>query len=110
LLGGGSLPESEWNHANSQKQKQKQVKGASKKMRFNGGVKLFFHFTFSFFKSEILDCMRGHGRGAGVGRALGVGAILGVGVGVGPAEAAQYLPPVFKGLGFSPPPVLPRRM
>jgi hypothetical protein len=32
-----------------------------------------------------------------------VGAILGVGVGVGPAAAAQYLPPVFKGLGFSPP-------
>jgi hypothetical protein len=65
-------------------------------MGFNGGVKLFFHFTFSFFKSEILDCMRGYGRGAGVGRALGVGAILGVGVGVGLGAAAQYLPPVFK--------------
>ncbi len=99
LLGGDSLPEREWNHANShkQKQKQKQVKGASKKMRFNGGVKLFFHFTFSFFKSEILDCMRDHGRGGGVGRALGVGAILGVGA------AAQYLPVLIRVMPSAPP-------
>jgi hypothetical protein len=50
LLGCGSLPEGEWDHANGYKQNQ--VKGASKKVRSNGGVKLFFHFAFSFFKSE----------------------------------------------------------
>jgi hypothetical protein len=55
VLGGGSLPEREWDHANSHKHKQKQVKCASKKMGFNGGVKLFFHFTFSFFKSEFFS-------------------------------------------------------
>jgi hypothetical protein len=42
LLGGGSLPEREWVHANGHKQKQ--VKGASKKMRFDVGISLFFHF------------------------------------------------------------------
>src|SRR5882724_9187195 len=53
LLGCGSLPEREWDHANGYKQNQ--VTGALKKMAFNGGVKLFFHFTFSFFKSEFFS-------------------------------------------------------
>jgi len=44
LLGGGSLPEREWDHANGHKHKQ--VKGASKKMRFNGRVSLFFNGRF----------------------------------------------------------------
>src|SRR5439155_19775228 len=42
LLGGRSLPEREWDDANSHRQKQ--VKGASKKMRFDVGISLFFHF------------------------------------------------------------------
>src|SRR6185369_2855001 len=41
LLGRGSLPEREWDHAN--RHKQKQVKGASKKMRFDVWFSLFFH-------------------------------------------------------------------
>ena len=41
-VGGGSLPEREWDHANGHKQKQ--VKGASKKMRFDVLFNLFFHF------------------------------------------------------------------
>jgi hypothetical protein len=41
---GVSLSQREWDRANSQKQKQ--VKGASNKMRLNGGVNLFFHFWF----------------------------------------------------------------
>jgi hypothetical protein len=41
-LRGVSLRQREWDRANSQKQKQ--VKGASNKMRLNGGVNLFFHF------------------------------------------------------------------
>jgi hypothetical protein len=51
LLGCGSLPEREWDHANGYKQNQ--VTGASKKMGFNGGF--FFHFTFSLFKSEFFS-------------------------------------------------------
>jgi hypothetical protein len=43
LLGGGSLPEREWNHAKGHKQ----VKRASNKMRFNVWVSLFFHFRFN---------------------------------------------------------------
>jgi hypothetical protein len=53
LLGCGSLPEREWDHANGSKQNQ--VRGASKKMSFNGRVKLFFHFTVSFSKSEFFS-------------------------------------------------------
>jgi hypothetical protein len=53
LLGCGSLPEGEWDHANGCKQNQ--VKGTVKKMGFNGVVKLFFYFTFSFFKSELFS-------------------------------------------------------
>jgi hypothetical protein len=53
LLSRGSLPEGEWDHANGYQQNQ--VAGALKKMGFNGGVKLFFHFTFSFFKSEFFS-------------------------------------------------------
>jgi hypothetical protein len=41
LLGGGSLPEREWDHANGHKHKQ--VKGASKKMRFDVWFSLYFH-------------------------------------------------------------------
>jgi len=37
----GSLPEREWDHAKGHKQ----VKGASKKMRFDVWVILFFHFS-----------------------------------------------------------------
>jgi hypothetical protein len=43
LLGCGSLPEREWDHANGYKENQ--VKGTSKKMGFKRGVKLFFHFV-----------------------------------------------------------------
>jgi len=42
LLGCGSLPEGEWDHANSYKQNQ--VKGTSNKMRSNHGVNTLFHF------------------------------------------------------------------
>jgi hypothetical protein len=42
LLGGGSLRKRKWNHANGDKQKQ--VKGASKKMRFVVWISLLFHF------------------------------------------------------------------
>jgi hypothetical protein len=42
LLGRGSLPEREWDHANGYKQNQ--VKGTSKKMRSNHGVNTLFHF------------------------------------------------------------------
>ncbi len=42
LLSGGSLPEREWDHAN--RQQQKQIKGASKKMRFDVWISLFFYF------------------------------------------------------------------
>jgi hypothetical protein len=47
LLGGDSLPEREWDHAKGHKQNQ--VKGASKKMRFNVWINLFFHFGFNPF-------------------------------------------------------------
>jgi hypothetical protein len=47
LLGGDSLPEREWNHANNHRYKQKQVKGASKKMRFHRGSNLLFHWVTS---------------------------------------------------------------
>jgi hypothetical protein len=47
LPGGGSLPEREWDHAHGHKQKQ--VKGASKKMRFNVSINLCFHFRFTPF-------------------------------------------------------------
>ena len=40
-LGGITLRQCEWNGANSQKQKQ--IKRASDKMRFDGGINLFFH-------------------------------------------------------------------
>jgi hypothetical protein len=53
LLGCGSLPEGEWDHANGYKQNQ--VTGASKKMGFNRGVKLFFHFALSFSESEFFS-------------------------------------------------------
>jgi hypothetical protein len=52
LLGGDALPEREWDHANSHKQKK--VKGASKKMGFNGGVNLFFH-------ESAFECEAGRG-------------------------------------------------
>jgi hypothetical protein len=42
LLGCGSLPEREWDHANGYKQNQ--VTGASKKMGSNHGVNTLFHF------------------------------------------------------------------
>jgi len=42
LFGGGSLSEREWDHAN--RRQQKQVKGASNKMRFDVLFSLFFHF------------------------------------------------------------------
>jgi hypothetical protein len=41
LLTGGSLAQRKWNHANGHKQQQ--VKSASKKMRFNIWINLFFH-------------------------------------------------------------------
>jgi hypothetical protein len=41
-LGSVSLRQREWNGAD--RQKQKKVKRASDKMRFDGGVNLFFHF------------------------------------------------------------------
>jgi hypothetical protein len=41
--GDVSLPEREWNHKG--RQEQKQVKRASNKMRFNGGVDALFHFA-----------------------------------------------------------------
>jgi len=50
LPGGGSLPEREWDHAN--RQQHKQVKGASKKMRFDVWFSLFFHFAL-FFSSYL---------------------------------------------------------
>jgi hypothetical protein len=46
LLGGGSLPEREWDHANGHKHKQ--VKGGSKKMRFDVWFSLFFHRVVPF--------------------------------------------------------------
>jgi hypothetical protein len=42
LVAGSPLAEREWDHAN--RQQQKQVKAAPKKMRFNVWVSLFFHF------------------------------------------------------------------
>jgi hypothetical protein len=42
LLGCGSLPKGEWDHANGYKQNQ--VKGTSKKVRSNHGVNTLFHF------------------------------------------------------------------
>lgn len=51
--------EREWCHANGYKQNQ--VKGTSRKMGFNGRVELFFHFTFSRFKSEFFS-IAGFGR------------------------------------------------
>jgi hypothetical protein len=47
LPGGGSLAEREWDHRNGHKQKQ--VKGTPKKMRFDLGVSLFFHFDLILF-------------------------------------------------------------
>ena len=38
-----SLRQREWNRAHSHKQKQ--IKSASDKMRFDGGVNLFFHWV-----------------------------------------------------------------
>jgi hypothetical protein len=62
LLGCGSLPEREWDHANGYKQNQ--VKGTLKKMGFNGGATLFFRFTFSFFKSGFFSIASLVGGGA----------------------------------------------
>jgi hypothetical protein len=45
LVAGSPLAEREWDHAN--RQQQKQVKGAPKKMRFNVGISLFFQFLFN---------------------------------------------------------------
>jgi hypothetical protein len=42
LLGCGSLPEREWDHANGYKQNQ--VKGTSKKMGSNHGINILFQF------------------------------------------------------------------
>jgi hypothetical protein len=42
LLGCGSLPEREWDHANGYKQNQ--VTGTSNKVRSNQGVNTVFHF------------------------------------------------------------------
>jgi hypothetical protein len=57
LLGGRSLPEREWDHANSHKQNQ--VKGASKKMRFDAGVSLFLHSNEILF-SVLFSLLPGH--------------------------------------------------
>jgi hypothetical protein len=43
--GSGSLPKREWDQANGHKQ----VKGASKEMRFNVWVNLFCHFDLIVF-------------------------------------------------------------
>jgi len=55
LLGGGSLPEREWDHANGHKQKQ--VKRASEKMRFDLGVSLFFQFLFNPILRFLRKCL-----------------------------------------------------
>jgi hypothetical protein len=47
LLGGASLPEREWDHAN--RRQQKKIKCASKKMRFDVWFSLFFSFLFMGF-------------------------------------------------------------
>jgi len=49
LLGAGSLPEREWDHAN--RQQQKKIKCASKKMPFDAGINLFFHFDLGLLFS-----------------------------------------------------------
>jgi len=52
-LPGVSLRQREWDGADGQKQKH--VEGASNKMRFDGGIDLFFHFLiFSVF--GLLNC------------------------------------------------------
>jgi hypothetical protein len=45
-LHGVSLRQRKWDRADGQKQKQ--VKRASDKMRFNSGINLFFHWVASF--------------------------------------------------------------
>src|SRR5207253_7277957 len=54
LLGGGSLPERERDQANGHKHKQ--VKGASKKMRFDVWISLFFHFDLISGSAFWLVC------------------------------------------------------
>jgi hypothetical protein len=48
---GVSLSQSEWDRANGQKQHH--VKGASNKMRFDGGIDLFFQFFVTLVIFEI---------------------------------------------------------
>jgi hypothetical protein len=42
-----SLRQREWDRTHSHKQKE--IKSASDKMRFDGGIDLFFHLVLSFF-------------------------------------------------------------
>lgn len=50
VFAGVSLRQREWDRANSEKYKQ--IKGASDKMRFDGGVNLFFHFGVFLYLEE----------------------------------------------------------
>jgi hypothetical protein len=50
-LVGVSLSQREWDRAHGQKQKD--VKGASNKMRFDGGIDLFFQFLVTLVIFEI---------------------------------------------------------
>jgi hypothetical protein len=42
LFGGVALRQREWDRTDSDEQKQ--IESASNEMRFDGGIKLFFHF------------------------------------------------------------------
>ena len=48
-LGSVALRQREWNHAHSHKQKQ--IKSAPNKVRFDGGINLFFHLVLSLLES-----------------------------------------------------------
>jgi hypothetical protein len=52
LFAGVALCEREWNRADGQKQKE--IKRASDKMRFDGGVNLPFHFSVVLV--DFLNC------------------------------------------------------
>ena len=50
-----SLRQSEWNRADGHKQKQ--IKRASDKVRFDGGVSLFFHIGAPRFNPDFLEIL-----------------------------------------------------
>jgi hypothetical protein len=52
LLGCGSLPEREWDHADGYKENQ--AKGTSNTMRSNHGVNTLFHFDRAPAKAHTL--------------------------------------------------------